>query len=64
MFMLEQSNIPRYYRLYSDAGFREVYDFSRMLDLYLNRINSRDYSSIIQNFALENQLPRPITAVA
>jgi hypothetical protein len=62
--MIEQFDIPRYYRLYTDVGFREVYDFSRILDLYLNRISSRDYSSIIQNFALDHQLPRPITAVA
>ncbi|CAF1537141.1 unnamed protein product [Rotaria sp. Silwood1] len=63
---LKECNIPRYYRLYNEVSFREVYNFSRLLDAYLNtnRISTKDYSSMIKKFALEQQLPPPITSVA
>ncbi|CAF1166687.1 unnamed protein product [Rotaria sordida] len=63
---LKECDIPRYYRLYNDVSFREVYNFSRLLDTYLatNRISTKDYSSMIKKFALEQQLPSPITSVA
>ncbi|CAF2527000.1 unnamed protein product [Rotaria sp. Silwood2] len=65
VYILEQFSIPRYYRLYNDVNFREIYNFSRILQSYVNhnRLTSKDYSSIIKNFALEQQLPT-ITSVA
>ncbi|CAF0758952.1 unnamed protein product [Adineta steineri] len=62
--MIDQFTIPRYYRLYNDVGFREVYDFSCVLDSYLNRTTSQDYSSMIQHFALDHQIPAPIISAA
>ncbi|CAF1152410.1 unnamed protein product [Rotaria sordida] len=65
VYILEQFSIPRYYRLYTDVTFREIYNFSHILQSYLNHnlLTSKDYSSIIKNFALEQQLPT-ITSVA
>ncbi len=65
IYILDQFSIPRYYRLYNDVSFREVYHFSRLLEPYLQRkrSNSRAYSSIVRNFALNGQLPT-ITSVA
>ncbi|CAF0767186.1 unnamed protein product [Adineta steineri] len=62
--MIDQFTIPRYYRLYNDVGFREVYDFSCVLNSYLNRTTSQDYSSMIQHFALDHQIPAPIISAA
>ena len=63
---LEQFSIPRYYRLYTDVSFREMYDFSRILDTYLDpsRSTTTDYSSIVKNYALEQQFPSSITSAA
>ncbi|CAF1197573.1 unnamed protein product [Rotaria magnacalcarata] len=65
VYILEQFSIPRYYRLYNDVNFREVYNFARTLQSYVthNRITSKDYSSIVKSFALEQQLPT-ITSLA
>ena len=65
--MLEQFNIPRYYRLYHDVNFRQIYNFSRIVHSYLNsnQMNSKDYSTIVKNFALQQQqqqLPTIISA--
>lgn len=59
IYILEQFSIPRYYRLYTDVSFREMYRFARSLESYekQHRITSQDYSSIIRNFALGQQLP-------
>ncbi|CAF4949494.1 unnamed protein product [Rotaria sp. Silwood1] len=66
IYDLKEFTIPRYYRLYNDVSFREIYNFSRLLDAYLqtNRIITEDYSKMIKNFALKQQLPSPITSVA
>ena len=66
MYFLEQYNIPRYYRLYDDVSFRDIYNFSRILNAYLdsNRTSTKLYSSMIKNFALEHRLPLPITSTA
>ena len=63
---LEQLPIPRYYRLYNDVSFRELYHFSRLLDTYLdpNRTSGRHYSSVIRDFALDQQLPSTVTSAA
>ncbi|CAF4697537.1 unnamed protein product [Rotaria sp. Silwood1] len=65
VYLLEQFSIPRYYRLYNDVTFREIYNFSRLLESYINNsgLTSKDYSSIIKNFALKQQLPT-ITSIA
>lgn len=65
-YVLEQFSIPRYYRLYNDASFREMYQFSRMLDTYLdsNETPRKDYSTMVKNFAVDQQLPSEITSVA
>ena len=63
VYILKQFSIPRYYRLYNDVSFREMYNFSRILDTYLTPTTSDKYSSIVKNYALEQQLP-PITSVA
>jgi hypothetical protein len=57
IYILKQFSIPRYYRLYNDVSFREIYNFSRILNTYVNRTNSENYSSIIKNFALQQLLP-------
>ena len=49
-FALEEFRIPRYYRLYNDVAFREIYNFSRLLDSY---VGSKDYASLRKSFALE-----------
>ncbi|CAF1318490.1 unnamed protein product, partial [Rotaria sp. Silwood1] len=66
IYDLKEFTIPRYYRLYNDVSFREIYNFSRLLDAYLqtNRTITEDYSKMIKNFALKQQLPSPITSVA
>jgi hypothetical protein len=66
LYVLEQFSIPRYYRLYNDASFREMFNFSRMLDTYLdpNRTTRKDYPSMVRNFALDQQLPTPISSAA
>jgi hypothetical protein len=64
VYVLDQFSIPRYYRLYNDVGFREMYNFSRVLDTYLDRNQTSDYSSMVKNFALEQQLPSSITSAA
>lgn len=67
MYVLEQFSIPRYYRLYNDASFREIYNFSRVLDTYLDSNRStttQDYSKMVKNFALDQQLPSEITSAA
>lgn len=63
---LQQYSIPRYYRLYDDVSFRQMYNFSRMLDgnLASDRISRKTYSSLIKDFALDQQIPSPITSVA
>jgi hypothetical protein len=63
VYILRQFSIPRYYRLYNDVSFREIYNFSRILETFLNRTTPQIYSSIVRNFALEQQLPT-ITSVA
>jgi hypothetical protein len=68
MYVLEQFSIPRYYRLYNDVSFREMYNFSRILDTYLdpNRTATaaKDYSTMVKNFALDQQLPTEVTSAA
>ncbi len=69
MYVLEQFSIPRYYRLYDDVSFREMYNFSRILDTYLdsNRTTTtttNDYSTMVKNFALDQQLPTEVTNAA
>jgi len=68
IYVLEQFSIPRYYRLYNDASFREMYKFSRLLDTYLdtNRTTTttKDYSSMIKSFALDQQVPSTVTSAA
>ncbi len=65
MYVLEQFSIPRYYRLYNDASFREMYNFSRVLDTYLDSSRStKDYSLMARNFALDRQLPLEVTSAA
>ncbi|CAF3459028.1 unnamed protein product [Rotaria socialis] len=66
MYALQQFSIPRYYRLYNDVSFREMYHFSRMLDTYLdsNRASTKDYSSLVKNFAFEQELLSPVTSIA
>ncbi|CAF0776245.1 unnamed protein product [Adineta steineri] len=66
LYSLKPFSIPRYYRLYNDAGFKEMYDFSRVHDTYSvpDRTNTDDYSSLLTNFVLEHQLPSPIRSVA
>ena len=65
-YVLDQFSIPRYYRLYNDASFREMYQFSRMLDTYLDSDGkpTKDYSTMVKNFAVDQQLPSEITSVA
>lgn len=65
VYILKQFSIPRYYRLYNDVSFRQIYYFSCMLQSYSthNRITSKDYSSIVKSFAVEQQLPT-ITSLA
>jgi len=65
MYVLEQFSIPRYYRLYNDASFREMYNFSRVLDTYLDSSRStKDYSLMAKSFALDQQLPLEVTSAA
>jgi hypothetical protein len=66
LHVLEQFSIPRYYRLYNDVSFREMYNFSRILDTYLDpsRSTTTDYSSIVKHYALQQQLPSSITSAA
>ena len=67
MYALEQFEIPRYYRLYNDVAFREVYNFSRALDTYMDSNRSsttNEYSTMVKNFALEQQVPSEITSAA
>ena len=63
VYVLEQFSIPRYYRLYNDVSFREIYNFSRALDAYLtpNQINHDNYSSMLKSFALENSSTSSVT---
>lgn len=65
VYILDQFSIPRYYRLYNDVSFREVYQFSRLLESYLERHEKANdaYTSMIKDFALEQRLP-PVTTVA
>jgi hypothetical protein len=63
VYILKQFSIPRYYRLYNDVSFRQVYHFSRILETYLNRTTPQAYSAIVRNFAVNQQLPT-ITIVA
>lgn len=60
----DQWSIPRYYRLYNDVGFREVYDFSRTLNSYSARASPRDYASMVHHYAVDHQLPATITSPA
>ncbi len=66
MYVLEQFSIPRYYRLYNDVSFREMYNFSRILDTYLdpNRTTTKDYATMVKSFALDQQLPTEVTSTA
>lgn len=59
VYILDQFSIPRYYRLYNDVSFREVYQFSRLLESYLDPHHrpSEAYASMIKDFALEQRLP-------
>jgi hypothetical protein len=63
LYVLGQFSIPRYYRLYNDVSFRQMYNFSRVLDTYLDstRPSTTDYSSMLKNFAFEQS---PITSAA
>lgn len=64
---LTQSSIPRYYRLYNDAEFREVYNISRVLDTYLDPTRpsaTNDYSTLAKSFAIDHQIPTQITSAA
>lgn len=63
VYILKQFSIPRYYRLYNDVSFREIYNFSRLLETYFHGAPSDKYSSIIKHFAIDQQLPT-ITSVA
>lgn len=63
VYILKQFSIPRYYRLYNDVSFREIYNFSRILETYLHRTTAENYSSIVRQYAVQQQLP-PITSVA
>ena len=61
---LDSSSIPRYYRLYNDAEFREVYNISRVLDTYLDptrpstttTTTTNDYSTMAKTFAINHQI--------
>ncbi len=67
MYVLEQFSIPRYYRLYNDVSFREMYNASRVLDIYLdsNRATTtNDYSAMVKHFALDQQLSTEVTSAA
>jgi hypothetical protein len=67
MYVLDQFSIPRYYRLYNDASFREIYNAARIFDIYLNSnrtASTKDYSAIVKSFALDSQLPPTITSAA
>lgn len=67
LYVLEQFSIPRYYRLYDDVGFREIYNASRVLDTYMdtNRPTiTKDYSSMVKSFALDQKLPTTIMSAA
>jgi len=57
VYVLQQFSIPRYYRLYNDVSFREVYYFSCLLDKYINRTTPSNYSNIVRNYAIQQQLP-------
>ena len=65
-YVLDQFSIPRYYRLYNDVSFRDMYQFSRILDTYLdsNRTSTKDYSNMVKTFAVDQQLPSEITSAA
>lgn len=65
VYILDQFSIPRYYRLYNDASFREVYQFSRLLESYIDRHEKATdtYTSLIKDFALAHRLPA-VTTVA
>lgn len=65
VYILDQFSIPRYYRLYNDVSFREVYQFSRLLESYIERHETANdtYTSMIKEFALEQRLPA-VTTVA
>jgi len=65
VYVLDQFSIPRYYRLYNDVSFREVYQFSRLLESYIERHETANdtYTSLIKEFALEQRLPA-VTTVA
>lgn len=58
VYVLDQFSIPRYYRLYNDASFREIYNASRVLDNCLTnkQDNVESYSSFVRSFALEQPL--------
>lgn len=63
VYIMDQFSIPRYYRLYNDVGFREVYQFSRLLETYLDRHerSADSYSTMIKTFAVDHQLPTELT---
>lgn len=60
VYVLEQFAIPRYYRLYNDVSFRELFHFSRLLDHYIDptATNIQNYSTLLKNFALDQPTPR------
>jgi len=62
VYSLKKFSIPRYYRLYNDVSFREMYNFARIFDTYLTP--PRDYSSLITDYALQQQVLSPITSAA
>lgn len=57
LYVLEQFSIPRYYRLYNDVSFRELFQFSRLLDHYIDPTekNIQNYSNLLKSFALDQQ---------
>ena len=59
VYVLDQFSIPRYYRLYNDVSFREIYNFSRLLQPNTQQTlpTFDDYSWDIRNCPVEQQLP-------
>ena len=61
---LPPMNVPRYYRLYNDASFREMYNISRALDDCMTPERTRDYASLLTNFVLDQPVPSAIIGAA
>ncbi|CAF0755551.1 unnamed protein product [Didymodactylos carnosus] len=50
-YVLQQWSIPRYYRLYDDVGFRDMYRISLLMNPYLDQADV--YSNIAKNYLFE-----------